>query len=167
MRPDRALLSIALPILLGACNQPDERPEQAPAQGGHQAGAGESVCYRSASSVLLGPLTAGGQQGEGPGWIRIDGGLGADSGAARLRDGNSKTMAGQWRRVTGDSVAVTAFDDFLRVELRLVASDTIASGIGSSHSDAALERDSAGAMQDLRRSWVLTAPAAPCDRMPA
>lgn len=167
MRPGRALLSIALPLVLAACDRPAERPERAPAQAGRQAGAGESVCYRSASSVLLGPLTAGGQQGEGPGWIRIDGGLGADSGAAGLRDANSKTMAGQWRRVTGDSVAVTAFDDFLRVELRLVVSDTMASGIGSSRSDAALERDSAGTMQELRRSWVLAAPAAPCDSMPA
>lgn len=167
MRPDRALLSIALPFVLGACSQADERPERAPAPPGRQVGTGASICFRSASSVLLGPLTAGGQQGEGPGWIRIDGGLAADSGAAGLRDANSKTMPGQWRRVTGDSVAVTAFDDFLRVELRLVASDTMASGIGSSRSDAALERDSAGTMQDLRRSWVLTAPAAPCDSMPA
>lgn len=167
MRPDRALLSLALPVVLGACNQADERPERAPAQAGRQAGVGASVCYRSTSSVLLGPLTAGGQQGQGPGWIRIDGGLSADSGAASLRDANTSTMQGQWRRVAGDSVAVTAFDDFLRVELRLAASDSVASGIGSSHSDAALERDSAGTMQDLRRSWVLTAPAAPCDSMPA
>ena len=167
MKSTRALLLIALPIVLGACDQADDRPERAPAPPGRNATTGASVCYRSASSVLLGPLTAGGQQGQGPGWIRIDGGLAADSGAASLRDANTSTMQGQWRRVAGDSVAVAAFDDFLRVELRLSVSDSVASGIGSSHSDAALERDSAGTMQDLRRSWVLAAPAAPCDSMPA
>ena len=76
-------------------------------------------------------------------------------------------MLATWRRASGDSIDVLAFDDFLRVELRLAASDTLAAGRGSSHSDAALERDSAGMMQDLRRSWVFLAPAVPCDSMPA
>ena len=97
----------------------------------------------------------------------MDGGLSADSGTASLRDANTGTMLASWRRAPGDSIDVIAFDDFLRVELRLAVADTMASGRGSSHSDAALERDSAGTMQDLRRSWVFSAPAITCDSMPA
>ena len=161
-----ALLSIALPLAIAACERPAERPDQAPAAPGRQANI-SARCFRSPSSVLLGPATSGGQQGQGPGWIRIEGGLAADSGAAALRDRDSRTMLATWRRAAGDSIDIVAFDDFLRVELRLAVSGTMASGTGSSHSDAALERDSAGTMQDLRRSWVLSAPAIACDSMPA
>ena len=153
-------------MLLGACDRPAERPEQAPGTPNRQA-TSASHCFRSAASVLLGPATVSGQQGQGPGWIRIEGGLGSDSGTAALRDAEARTMLATWRRSPGDSIDVVAFDDFLRVELRLAVSETMASGIGSSHSDAALERDSAGNMQDLRRSWVLSAPAVACDSMPA
>jgi len=165
MRSTRALLCVAAFVAL-ACDRPAERPAQAPAAPGRQAPAA-SHCFRSASSVLLGPATSGGQQGQGPGWIRIDGGLSADSGTAAIRDADTRTMLASWRRAAGDSIDVVAFDDFLRVELRLTVTDTLVSGLGSSHSDAALERDSTGAMQDLRRSWVLSAPAIACDSMPA
>ena len=161
-----ALLSIALPALLSACDRPAERPERAPDAQDRQAKTA-THCFRSPSSVLLGPATSGGQQGQGPGWIRIEGSLDADSGVAGLRDADTRTMLARWKRAPGDSIDVVAFDDFLRVELRLAVSETMASGVGSSHSDAALERDSAGNMQDLRRSWVLSAPAAACDSMPA
>ena len=161
-----AMLSIALLAPLSACDRPAERAEQAPGAPDRQA-ASASHCFRSPTSVLLGPATSGGQQGQGPGWIRIEGGLSADSGLAALRDSEARTMLATWKRSAGDSIDVLAFDDFLRVELRLDVSETMASGVGSSHSDAALERDSAGAMQDLRRSWVLSAPAVACDSMPA
>ena len=161
-----ALLPIALPAVLSACDRPAERPEQAPAAANRQATTA-THCFRSQSSVLLGPATSGGQQGQGPGWIRIEGGLAADSGRAALRDADTRTMLATWKRSPGDSIDVLAFDDFLRVELRLAVSETMASGVASSHSDAALERDSAGNMQDLRRSWVLSAPAIACDSMPA
>ena len=166
MRSISSLIRLSLPLAVLACDRPAERPDRAPDASGRQA-ATESRCYRSATSVLLGPLTPQGQQGKGPGWIRIDGGLAADSGMAALRDAETRTMLATWRRVAGDSIDVVAFDDFLRVELRVVATDSLVSGIASSHSDAALERDSAGAMQELRRSWVLSAPAVSCDSMPA
>ncbi len=153
-----------IPLALIGCDRPAERPERAPSASGRQALAVR--CYRSEASVLLGPIVARGQQGKGPGWIRVDG-LGADSGRAALRDADTKTMLASWKRATGDSIDVTAFDDFLRVELRIVASDTLASGVAAAHSDAALERDSAGAMQDLRRNWVLSAPVVSCDSMPS
>ena len=167
MQTQRSIRLIALlSVALTACDRPAERPEQAPGAPARQA-SGASHCFRSTSSVLLGPTTVSGQQGKGPGWIRIEGGLAADSGTAALRDAEARTMLATWKRAPGDSIDVVAFDDFLRVELRLAVSETMASGIGSSRSDAALERDSAGRMQDLRRSWVLSAPAVACDSMPA
>jgi hypothetical protein len=166
MKSTRALLCAAAALVALACDRPAERPEQAPAASGPQA-SNASHCFRSTSSVLLGPATSSGQQGQGPGWIRIDGGLSADSGTAAIRDANTRTMLASWRRASGDSIDVVAFDDFLRVELRLAVTDKLASGLGASHSDAALERDSTGAMQDLRRNWVLSAPAIACDSMPA
>ncbi len=161
----RWFFALALPSIALSCDSPAEQPERAPSAADRPAT--QSRCYRSEASVLLGPATATGQQGKGPGWIRIEGRDAADSGMAALRDADTKTMVATWRRAAGDSVDVIAFDDFLRVEMRLVASDTLASGVASSHSDAALERDSAGSMQELRRRWVVSAPAVPCDEMPS
>ena len=166
MRQTRGIPWLLLSFLALSCDRPAERPAQAPASPGGQVAAA-SRCFISPASVLLGPPTSGGQQGQGPGWIRIDGALSADSGTASLRDANTKTMLATWRRAPGDSIDLIAFDDFLRVELRLSVSDSVVKGKGSSHSDAALERDSAGNMQELRRSWVLSAPAILCDSVPA
>ena len=166
MKQTRPLLWLSIPMLVSACDRPAERPDEAPSAADRQA-TEASHCFISPTSVLLGPPTSGGQQGQGPGWIRIDGGLSADSGTASLRDADSTAMLATWRRAPGDSIDVLAFDDFLRVELRLAVTDELAKGRGSSHSDAALERDSAGTMQELRRSWVLSAPAVTCDSLPA
>jgi hypothetical protein len=65
--------------------------------------------------------------------------------------------------LSADSISVTGFDDFLRVEMRLHATDSVLTGSANAHSDAALEPDSTGAMKELRRQWTHTGRAAPCD----
>lgn len=124
-------------------------------------------CYRSSQSVLLGPITPKSRQnGKGPGWIRIEGFPAAESGASELIDANRAGLGGSWRRGSGDSVSMAAFDDFLRVELRLAVSDTAVMGEAVARSDADVERDSAGNLRDFRRDWVVRAARAPCDSMP-
>lgn len=127
---------------------------------------GEARCYRSDVSVLLGPARGGSSEGSPPGWIRLEG-LGADSGMARLTDSNGAGLQAQWRRVEGDSIHLAGFDDFLRVEMRLAATETTVSGRAVATSDAGAERDSAGRPQDLRREWSVAAMQAACDSMPA
>lgn len=124
-----------------------------------------AACYRSETSVLLGPSRGGDSEGTPPGWLRIENPT-ADSGTARLTDSGGAGLNAVWRRVGADSILVTGFDDFLRVEARLRLTDRLAAGTATAHSDATLERDSAGRLQDLRRSWAMSAPAAACDQMP-
>jgi hypothetical protein len=121
-------------------------------------------CYRSPHSVLFGPPTRSGQQGRGPGWLSVQ--LARDSGWAELVDADRKGFTAFWRRVPGDTVSLSAADDFLRVELRVLVSDSVASGPALARSDAALERDATGRLVDLRRGWILRASRAPCDSMP-
>ena len=128
--------------------------------------AGASACYRSTSSVLLGPSQGGESEGHAPGWLRIDV-LAADSGMARLTDANGAGLGATWRRVGGDSIVLAGFDDFLRLDARLRLSPGSVNGTANAHSDAALERDSAGRLQELRRSWTFYAMRAPCEQMPA
>ena len=123
-------------------------------------------CYRSASSVLFGPATRSGQQGQGPGWLRLEGSATADSGQGELADADRKGLGAFWRRAPHDSVAVSGGSDHLRVELRLAISDSIAVGPARAHSDATVEPDEAGRLGDLRRAWVLRAVRASCDSMP-
>jgi hypothetical protein len=124
-------------------------------------------CYRSAHSVLLGPPTPAGQQGKGPGWLGIEVPERADSGWAELADQDSKRFSARWRRDGTDSVRFIAGDDFLRLEMRLALSDSLAIGSATARSDAALEPDSSGRLGDLRRTWTLRAVRVPCDSMPA
>src|SRR3954465_11354649 len=93
-----------------------------------QSAARPARCYRSSNSVLLGPITKSKQNARGPGWLRVEGLPTADSGAGELVDASRAGLNGVWRRATGDSVSMTAADDFLRVELRLVISDSVAIG---------------------------------------
>ena len=123
-------------------------------------------CYRSAHSVLLGPVVGSEQNGVGPGWLRIQGFAVADSGTGTLVDANGAGLAIRWRLGTGDSVLMSGADDFLRVELRLSLSDRAATGEGRASSDAGLERDASGAPRSLRREWDVHAEVAPCDGMP-
>ena len=119
------------------------------------------VCYRSDNSVLLGPATASGQQGAGHGWIALQTPLDADSGWATLADSGSKTFTATWRR-DADMIELSARDDFLRVDLRVAATDSVLMGGATAHSDAALERDSSGTLGDLRRRWTFRAVRVPC-----
>jgi hypothetical protein len=123
-------------------------------------------CYRSAHSVLFGPPTSSGQQGQGPGWLRLDGPASADSGQAELVDADRKGLGAFWRREPNDSVSVVAMHHLLRVELHLVVSDSLALGPARAHSDGTVQRDAAGRLEDLRRAWVLRAVRASCDSMP-
>jgi hypothetical protein len=124
-------------------------------------------CYRSAESVLLGPfITKSRQNGQGPGWLRIEGHPAADSGSGNLVDANRAGLGAFWRRGAGNSVTMTAANDFLRVELRLAVTDSAAIGTALAQSDADLEPDSAGQLRDFRREWVLRSSKAPCDSMP-
>ncbi len=124
-------------------------------------------CYRSPQSVLLGPITPKSRNnGKGPGWIRMEGFPAAGSGGGNLIDESRAGLGASWRRGFGDSVSITAFDDFLRVELRLIVSDTAAIGSALARSDADLEPDSTGKLQDFRREWDFRAVIAPCDSMP-
>jgi hypothetical protein len=121
--------------------------------------AGESVLARQPGTVAEGPpgLT---------GWIRFDPGSSADSGAARLIDSDGRSLGATWRRSSPDSVTITGFDDFLRVEMRLARSDSVVSGAARAHSDAALERDSTGKQVEFRREWTVTARRTSCDGIP-
>lgn len=60
-------------------------------------------------------------------------------------------------RVAGDSIAFTARDDFLRVEMRLSVSDRAVTGSAVARSDAALELEPSGRVTELRREWTLRA----------
>jgi hypothetical protein len=123
-------------------------------------------CYRSSHSVLLGPITKSRQNARGPGWLRVESIQDADSGRGELVDATRAGLSGLWRRGPGDSVSMTAADDFLRVELRLVISDSFAMGPARAISDADLERDASGQLRTFRRDWVLRATRAACDSMP-
>jgi hypothetical protein len=119
----------------------------------------ESVLARKPGTVAPGPA-------ELTGWIRLDPGPSPDSGGARLLDSDGRSLGATWRRVLPDSVVVIAFDDFLRVEMRLAVRDSSATGSATAHSDAALERDSAGRSSEFRRTWTVAATRASCDRLP-
>jgi hypothetical protein len=123
-------------------------------------------CYQSSHSVLLGPIAKSRQNARGPGWLRLEGLATADSGPGELVDASRAGLNGVWRRGAGDSVSMTAADDFLQVELRLVISDSVAMGPALARSDADVERDAAGELRSLQREWVLRAFRVPCDSVP-
>ena len=132
----------------------------------HASARAAARCYRSSHSVLLGPITKSRQNGHGPGWLRFEGLPTAGGGSGELVDANRAGLGGHWLRGPGDSVSMTAADDFGRVELRLAVSDSVAIGSALALSDADLERDASGQLQNFRRGWVLRASRAPCDSMP-
>jgi hypothetical protein len=123
-------------------------------------------CFRSPHSVLLGQPTPKGQQGAGPGWLRLSGAVQADSGAADLLDADGKRLPGRWSK-GGSSLRVVAFDDFLRVELVLSATGGGLAGEGKAHSDATLEPDVSGIGRELHREWPFAGARVSCDSFPA
>ena len=124
------------------------------------------ACFRSPHSVFFGPPTPSGQQGKSPGWLALELSQRGDSGWAKLVDPDSKAFYARWHRAASDTVAFTAADDFLRVEMRLAVSDSLVVGSARAHSDAALERDASGRLGDLRREWTMRAIRSPCANMP-
>ena len=124
-------------------------------------------CYRSLHSVLLGQPTPRGQQGAGPGWIRLSGAAHGDSGQADLVDSDGKRLPGRWNRATRSSLRVVAFDDFLRVELALSVTGGGVAGEGNARSDATIEPDASGLGIPLRRQWPVAGVLVSCDSFPA
>jgi hypothetical protein len=119
----------------------------------------ESVLARKPNTVAPGPADL-------TGWIRLDPGSTPDSGPARLIDSDGRSLGATWRRVAPDSLVVVAFDDFIRVEMRVAVRDSAVTGTATAHSDAALERDSAGRLGEFRRRWPVAARHAPCHAGP-
>jgi hypothetical protein len=107
----------------------------------------QSILARQPGSVASGPpgLTGG---------IRLARSEGAES---RLVDSDGRSLGATWRTIAGDSIVIVGRDDFLRVELRLARTPRGLSGIAVAHSDAAVERDSAGRATPFRRQWALEA----------
>jgi hypothetical protein len=102
------------------------------------------------------------------GWVRVDDLARADSGAARLADSDGRVLSGTWRRFARDSITIVAFDDFVRVEMRLAESTADGmTGSATARSDAATERDSAGRSVPFERRWIVDGRRAPCERMPS
>jgi hypothetical protein len=164
-------LLVLFACAVGACSKPDSPLRDADRSDSISIDAmGVRVaawCYRSPHSVLLGPPTRAGQQGKSPGWLGVEVPQRADSGWAVLAEPGSKRFDAFWRRDSTDSVRLIAGDDFLKLEMRLAVSESLATGSALARSDAALEPDSSGRLADLRRVWTFRAVRAPCDSMPS
>ena len=146
-------------IALFACKQPDKEAPPPPTT----TTAAAPTCFVTERSVLA---RAPGTPAPGPaslrGLIRLEEFPSANGGVARLEDSDSASLGASWRRLGADSILVTAFDDFLRVEMRLAIVDSVARGAASAYSDAALERDSSGTLRDFARRWDIVARMALC-----
>jgi len=127
-----------------------------------------ATCLVAAQSVLArGAGTATTVTAGVHGWIRLEAFAVADSSAARLVDSDGFSLDAAWRRQRPDSLVVSAFNDFVRVEMRLQLADSGVRGTMTAHSDAALERTSTGALSEFRRSRTIDFRRAPCDSMPS
>jgi hypothetical protein len=126
-----------------------------------------SLCFADTQSVLgRRPGTVAPRPPGVVGWIRLDADAGADSGRGALIDSDGRSLQAAWRRIASDSTRVEAFDDFVRVEMRLAIDDTSATGVAVASSDAAAQRDSTGRLTDFEVRWRVTARRAPCERLP-
>ena len=99
------------------------------------------------------------------GWLRLESSARPDSGAAHIQDAGGASLQASWRRIAADSVLVSGFDDFVRVEYRLALSGGGASGPALLTSDAELVPDGAGGLRDLRREWTFQALTVPCESL--
>jgi len=127
-----------------------------------------AACFVSDRSVLARALnTAAPGPADLRGWIRLDQFGVADSAAAQLVDSDGFALDATWRRSGADSLVVAGSNDFVRIEMRLGTTDSAARGSLQAHSDAALERDSAGTLREFRRTASMRFRQAPCDSMPA
>lgn len=107
----------------------------------------QSILARQPGSVASGPpgLTGG---------IRLARSEAAES---RLVDSDGRSLGATWRTIAGDSIVIVGRDDFLQVEIRVARTGRGLAGIAVAHSDAAVERDSAGRATAFRRQWALEA----------
>ena len=112
----------------------------------------QSILARQPGSVAPGPP---GLTGE----IRL---APAKGGESRLVDSDGRSLGATWRTIADDSIVVLGRDDFLRVELRVARTPRGLSGVAVAHSDAAVERESAGRVGPFRRRWALEATLVPC-----
>ena len=132
-----------------------------------------TACFAADRSVLARtPGSAGAPASAIRGWIRLDrfdrntgAPLDGDSATAKLIDSDGFTLDARWRRMA-DSIVVGGFNDFVRIEMRLRVADSAARGMLKAHSDAALERDSAGRLRAFSRSIAIRLRQASCDSMP-
>ena len=125
------------------------------------------VCYRSPTSVMARTTPFEGHSSVAPGWLRFETSSGRDSGTLRLVDADGAALHATWRRSTADSLEIRGFDDFMRVEMRVMRSDSALAGTGLLTSDADVQRNAAGKLETLRREWAVRAVAAPCSGVPA
>ena len=124
-----------------------------------------AACFAADRSVLARmPGSAGAPATSINGWIQLDQ-FKSDSASARLIDSDGFALDAAWRR-NGDSLTVAGFNDFVRIEMRLRVADSSARGTLKAHSDAALERDSAGKLVEFSRTGAIQFRQAPCDSMP-
>jgi hypothetical protein len=121
-----------------------------------------TACFVGDVSVLARPSTA---LAPLRGWLRANGFAARDSGSALLVDSDGFSLDASWVGVA-DSVLVSGFSDFIRVELLLVRRDSVLRGTLRAHSDAALERDSTGTFREFRRGRALELRRADCSGMP-
>ena len=161
-----------LPILFLGCTRdqdsatpPDSQTAAATAVVVQQDSLAGAACFTADRSVLARtPGSVGAPASSINGWIRLDHFIG-DSASAKLIDSDGFTLDASWRRIA-DSLVVAGFNDFVRIEMRLRVADSAARGTLNAHSDAALERDSAGKLREFSRSSRIAFRQAPCDSMP-
>jgi hypothetical protein len=125
----------------------------------------ERRCYASPVSAFGERSDSTGRQRTMRGWFMTDSGT-AEGGLALLVDADGASLTARWRPGPSDSTTVSGFDDAVRVEFRLVVTDSAAHGRATLVSDVQLERDSSGRQRPLERHWEVAARRAPCDSMP-
>jgi hypothetical protein len=162
--------AIGLALLVSACRPrgderagPDSTQVAAPPAAVHP----DSVpaCFMAATSVLARtPGNAGVPDSGVTGWIRLDQ-FNTDSASAKLVDSDGFALDAVWRRAA-DSLIVTGFNDFVRIEMRLGIDDSTARGTLRAHSDAALERDAKGKLREFRRQSAISLRQTSCDSIP-
>jgi hypothetical protein len=118
-----------------------------------------SILGRAPASLAPGPMGL-------KGWIEMYSPRSGEGGDVRLIDSDNRSLSATWRRLSADSVIVTGFNDFIRIELRVMVLESALSGIARATSDAAQTRDSAGRATPFRRAWKLVTQQQPCDRLP-
>lgn len=165
------VLAFCAALPLPACAPDSEREQLSDSVSpSRRAATGDSntACFVADQSVLA---RAAGSDAPGPadlhGWIRLEQFKTTDSSGALLVDQDGFALDAAWRRYSTDSIVVSGFNDFVRIEMRLRYVDPAARGSLHASSDAALERDSSGKLREFRRTARITFRRASCDTMPA